>query len=283
VGALAGYLARKEFQDARGYRVVARNFYGVLHVRDDDRNDEFAERNLLHGTINHGNQLLSEAQRYVTTSYYSENSGVGRALRALQERGPVRYGDIGLGAGVLTNYGRKGDYLRVYEINPLVKKIDLEQFTFFTHSQADKEIMMGDARLTLENQPPQNFDLIAVDAFSSDAIPIHLLTREAFELYFKQMKPNGVLALHISNRYLDLQPVCAAGAEYMKRPATVVSDEGDGSSYLNSSTWVLVTSDADLFNASSFQGANTWKATVPAGFRAWTDDYSNIVQILSLK
>lgn len=263
--------------------MIERNFYGVLHVRDDDTGDEFAERNLLHGTINHGNQLLSEAMRYVTTSYYSEQSGVGRALRALQERGPIRYADIGLGAGVLSNYARKEDYLRIYEINPLVEQITMKEFSFFTHSQADKKILLGDARLTLQEQEPQNFDLIAVDAFSSDAIPIHLLTREAFALYAKQLKPNGVLALHISNRYLDLAPVCAAGAQYLKRPAMVVSDEGDGGSYLNSSTWVLVTADPTLLSSAPFNGANMYPPTVPATFKPWTDDYSNIVQILDFK
>jgi SAM-dependent methyltransferase len=282
VGLLAGYLGNKEYSERKGYRVVARNFYGVLHVRDDNAGEEFAERNLLHGTINHGNQLLAESQRHITTSYYAENSGVGRALRALQERGPVRYADIGLGAGVLANYGRQGDYLRIYEINPLVQSISLSEFTFFNQSAAaDKRILLGDARLTLEAQEPQNFDLIAVDAFSSDAIPIHLLTREAIQLYFRHLKPEGVLALHISNRYLDLQPVCAAGAEFVKRPAMVVSDEGEGLSYLNSSTWVLVTSDPNLLSAPSFQGANTWQAMTPPGFRPWTDDYSNVACVVS--
>jgi hypothetical protein len=275
-------LGRKEYQENSGYRLAVRNFYGSLHVRDDDSKNEFAERNLLHGTINHGNQLLGEGQRYVTTSYYSENSGVGRAIRALQERGPIRYGSIGLGAGVLSNYGRKGDYLRIYEINPLIEKIAQTEFTFFTHSPADKKIMMGDARLVMEKQEPQSFDLISVDAFSSDAIPIHLLTREAFQVYFKQLKPNGVLALHISNRYLDLAPVCAAGAKAMGRTATVVSDSGDGGSYLNSSTWVLVTSDQTIFESSPFQGADTSTPTIPPGFRPWTDDYSNLVQIIEL-
>jgi hypothetical protein len=284
VGILGGYLGRKENAERTGYKRIERNFYGVLHVRDDNTGDAFAERNLLHGTINHGTQLLAEERRYVTTSYYAENSGVGRALLALQARGPIRYADIGLGAGVLSNYARKEDYLRMYEINPIVPVISQSEFTFFPHSPSqDKKILMGDARLTMESQEPQNFDLIAVDAFSSDAIPIHLLTREAFALYFKQLKPNGVLALHISNRYLDLAPVCAAGAEYFKKPAMVVSDSGEGGSYLNSSTWVLVTSDPDLFNAPSFQGADMSAPKVPAGFRPWTDDYSNLVQILSLR
>jgi spermidine synthase len=282
VGVLAGYLGRKEYQDLKSYRLTVRNFYGALKVRDDDVGGEFAERNLLHGTINHGNQLLSESKRYTTTSYYGENSGLGRAIRALQERGPVRIGSIGLGAGVTTNYGRAGDYLRVYEINPLVEKIAQTEFTFFPHSAADKKIMMGDARLVLEAQESQQFDILAVDAFSSDAIPIHLLTREALALYFRHLKPNGVLALHISNRYLDLAPVCAAGAKFFNKKATVVADDGEGGSYLNSSTWVLVTSDTTLLDSATFQGANTYPAALPEKFRPWTDDYSNIVQILNL-
>jgi hypothetical protein len=282
VGALAGYLGRKEVQDLKGYRLTVRNFYGALKVRDDDVGTEFGERVLLHGTINHGNQLLTPEKRYITTSYYSENSGLGRAIRALQERGPVRIGSIGLGAGVTTNYGRQGDYLRVYEINPLVEKIAQTEFTFFPHSAADKKIMMGDARLVLESQQSQQFDILAVDAFSSDSIPVHLLTREAFALYFRQLKPNGVLALHISNRYLDLAPVCAAGAKAFDKKATVVADDGEGGSYLNSSTWVLVTSDTSLTDAPSFMGANMYPPNLPEKFRPWTDDYSNIWQILSL-
>jgi spermidine synthase len=282
VSALAVYLTRKEYEDLKGYHLVVRNFYGALKVRDDDPGTESAQRNLLHGTINHGNQLLAEDRRYTTTSYYGENSGLGRAIRALQERGPVRIGSIGLGAGVTTNYGRKGDYLRVYEINPLVEKIAQTEFSFYPHSPADKKILMGDARLTLEAQEPQNFDILSVDAFSSDSIPIHLLTREALELYFKHLKPNGVLALHISNRYLDLAPVCAAGAKYLNKTATVVSDDGEGGNYLNSSTWVLLTSDKSLTDSPAFIGANTYPPNLPEKFRPWTDDYSNIWQIVNL-
>ena len=147
--------------------------------------EDYAERTLLHGTINHGSQLLDPVLRYVTTSYYGKRSGVGRAMSALQARGPIRAGMIGLGAGVLSNYGRKGDYFRIYEINPLVERIAQTLFTFYPHSAADKAILMGDARLTLErqlaNEGPQNYDILAVDAFSSDAIPVHLLTREAIQ------------------------------------------------------------------------------------------------------
>jgi len=283
LGALSGYLVRHEFEKERGYRLIVRNFYGVLQVSDDDP-DPYAVRNLTHGTINHGSQLLAPALRYTTTSYYGENSGVGRSIRAIHELGPARIGSIGLGAGVLSNYGRPGDYLRIYEINPLVPGIAQTQFSFYPHSAAsDKAILMGDARLTLERQPPQNYDILSVDAFSSDAIPIHLLTREALALYFRHLKPDGILALHISNRYLDLAPVCSAGAAYFHKDARTVSDDGEGGSYLSSSTWVLVTSHPQWFDSSAFAGADIAPTPLKPGFRPWTDDYSNIVQILRLE
>ena len=283
---LAGSFVRQEKALHKNLVLRARNFYGPLEVRDDIPTEDYAERTLLHGTINHGSQLLDPVLRYVTTSYYGKRSGVGRALQTLQARGPIRAGFIGLGTGVLTNYGRSGDYIRVYEINPLIRKMSDTLFTFYKHTAAEKDILMGDARLTLERQlraGPQNYDLIAVDAFSSDAIPVHLLTREAIQLYFKHLKPNGVLALHISNRYLDLAPVCAAGAVAVNKPAMVVEDEATEASYFSSSTWVLVSSDPTVFESAYFKDAYMYDADVKKGFRPWTDDYSNLFQILNLK
>ncbi len=281
-GVLAGYLIRREHEETKDFRLMVRNFYGVLHVRDQHEN-EYAERELLHGTINHGEQVLNDKLRYIATSYYGVDSGVGRAIRAVQARGaPIRVGVIGLGAGVLSTYGREGDYYRIYEINPLVPVIAQTEFSFYPHSRADKQILMGDARLTLENQEPQNFDVLAVDAFSSDAIPIHLLTREALALYFHHLKPEGILALHVSNRYLDLIPVCERGAEFFHKQAMVVADDPE-ETYMSSSTWVLLTSDGNWFKTSSFANADIEPATAPKDFRAWTDDYSNVFQILKLK
>ena len=287
VGVLAGYFIRQERALSKNLVLQARNFYGPLEVRDDLPTEDYAQRTLLHGTIDHGSQLQDPVLRYVTTSYYAKRSGVGRAMGALREKGPIRAGVIGLGAGVLSNYGRKGDYFRIYEINPLVERIAQTLFTFYPHSAADKAILMGDARLTLERQlateGPQNYDILAVDAFSSDAIPVHLLTREAIQLYFRHLKPEGVLALHISNRYLDLKPVCEGGAASVGRQAWVVEDDGDEASYLSASTWVLVTSDLSLYKDKSFKDATISQYTAKKGFRPWTDDYSNLFQILDLK
>jgi spermidine synthase len=279
MGFLVGYLARTQHAETKGYRLMQRNFYGALTVRDEKENDYF-DRVLMHGTINHGEQVLNnETLRYVATSYYGIYSGIGRAIRAAQANGPVRVGVVGLGAGVLSTYGREGDYYRIYEINPLVEKIAQTEFSFFPHSRADKKILMGDARLTMERQEPQQFDVLAVDAFSSDAIPVHLLTREAAALYFHHLKPNGILALHVSNRYLDLIPVCARDAEALNKQAMSVSDEGDEANYLSASTWVLVTSDAGWFKTPAFEKADMEPAKAWAKFRAWTDDYSNVIQI----
>jgi hypothetical protein len=279
VAVLAGSLAREESLSSAGYRLLARNFYGVLRVRDDARG-VFPARVLLHGTITHGAQLLDEGLRYRATTYYGPDSGVGRALRALQARGPIRVGLIGLGAGVLSNYGRPGDVYRIYEINPLVERIAQTEFTFYAHSPADKRILLGDARLVLERQDAQQFDLLVVDAFSSDAIPVHLLTHEALALYFRHLRPDGVLALHVTNRYLDLVPVCARGARDFGRAAMVVEDQGDEAGYLSSSTYCLIASNPAWFQSASFATADIMPAVAPPGFRPWTDDYSNIVQIL---
>ena len=202
---------RHQYENEKGYRLIVRNFYGVLHVRDDDPAIRYALRTLTHGTINHGSQLLEPDLRYVTTSYYGETSGVGRAIRALRERGPVRIGSIGLGAGVLSNYGRAGDYLRIYEINPLVPGIAHDPVLVLSALRRRQGYPDGRraADAGTAGHAPE-FRFLSVDAFSSDAIPIHLLTREALALYFQHLKPDGILALHISNRYLDLAPVCAA-------------------------------------------------------------------------
>jgi hypothetical protein len=284
VGLLAGYLVRKEVADRQGYHLFARNFYGELRIRDDDAGQEYALRNLLHGTINHGSQRLNPEHRYEVNSYYAPSSGIGRTMAAKQGLGPVRYGVVGMGAGVMTGYCRAGDYVRVYEINPLVKSLsERGEFTFFSHCAGDKEVLMGDARLTMEAQQPPNYDVLVIDAFSSDAIPVHLLTKEVMQLYFKLLKPDGVLAVHISNRYLDLAPVCERGAEFVHKKATVVADDASDNTFANSTTWVLITSeDNTVFQNPSFEGANMYPAAAAPTFRGWTDDYSSILPILSL-
>ncbi len=276
---LAVSLGRQEYLNDTEYRLMARDFYGVLQVGDYD----FPHARILwNGTINHGSQPLDADSRYRATTYYGPNSGVGRALRALETRGPIRVGIVGLGAGVLSAYGRAGDVYRFYEINPLVEQIAQSQFTFYAHSPADKRILLGDARLVLESEESQQFDLLAVDAFSSDAIPIHLLTHEALAVYFRHLKPDGILAFHLSNRYLNLVPVVAREAQDFHKQATVVHDPGHDAPYLSASVWALLTSHPAWFRTPSFETAEIAQAVAPPRFRAWTDDYSDILQVLTL-
>ncbi len=280
---LMGQLFRSEMEDRRQSVLVQRSFYGVLSVQDDPLEFELARRYLIHGTISHGYQYLHEEWRRVPSSYFSKHSGVGLALSALQEAGPVRMGVVGLGVGVMSGYVRKGDYARLYEINPDVVDIADSYFTFLPAARqaGDVEVLLGDARLTLERQPPQQFDLLAIDAFSSDAIPTHLLTREAFELYFKHLKPNGVLAVHISNRFIDLVPVCARSAEYVHRSARVVRSISDGT--YDTSIWVVVTTNQELLARPEFQGSNTYDATAAESFPGWSDQYSSVWPLLRVR
>jgi hypothetical protein len=284
VVALSWFLAQAELIVRGENLLVRRNFYGVLRVRDEQVGEELGRRNLIHGTISHGYQFLDEPYRNVASAYFSPNSGVGRVLEAFEDRGPIRYGVIGLGAGILASYARSGDYVRLYEINPAVAIIADEMFTFLSQARndgADLEVLLGDARLTLERQPRQDFDVLAVDAFSSDAIPTHLLTREAMDVYFRHLKPDGVLAVHISNRYLDLAPVALRAAEHVGRSATVVRHASDGMSY--ASVWVLITSNRELLSHPQFFGADMRPAIADASFAGWTDRYGSLWPILTLR
>jgi spermidine synthase len=190
----------------------------------------------------------------------------------------VRVGVIGLGAGVTAAFGRAGDFFRFYEINPLDLSIANTWFTFLKDCPADHQVLLGDARITLERQPSQQFDVISVDAFTSDAVPVHLLTREAFQLYFRHLNPGGILAVQVTNRYLDLTPVVARNAQDLGKAAIEVFDDGKDADYLTPSDWVLITGSAAFWD-SLFRGSNIFPAIPRAGLRPWTDDYSNLVQI----
>jgi len=194
----------------------------------------------------------------------------------------VRVGTIGLGAGVVASYCRIGDVFRFYEINPEVLKIAQTRFTFLQDCRGKLDVLLGDARLTLEKQEPQDFDLLVVDAFSGDAIPIHLITREAFVEYFRHLDSNGILAIHVSNKYLDLVPVVARIAENLGKHAIAVYDTGAEGSYPSESDWVLVTSNAEIFDDKIFDADSVEDVETKAKVPLWTDNYSNVLQILDL-
>ena len=280
--ALAVYIGYYKHLDDQRFERSVRNYYGVLRVYDfEDNANQTGSRRLIHGTINHGTQLSDPEDRDTPTSYYGPKSGLGRAIRYFErERPSVRVGMIGLGAGVTAAYGRHGDFFRFYEINPLDLNIATAWFTFLKDCKADHQVLLGDARLTLEREPSQQFDVLGVDAFSSDAIPVHLLTREAFLLYFRHLNRGGILAVHVSNRYLALEPVAARNALDLGKAAIEVNDDGEDEDYLSESDWVLITSDRAPFTDSLFHASGIKPAQPRPGLRPWTDDYSNLIQIL---
>lgn len=277
--ALAAFVGMQIYKSTEDARLLVRNFYGALKVTDTGPpSDLDARRQLTHGTISHGEQYLNPIRRDWPTTYYGPNTGIGEAIRDKQKKGAVRIGVIGLGTGTVASYGRWGDYIRYYEINPLVEKIAHTQFTFVNDCKGKLDIAMGDARLSLEREQPENFDVLAVDAFSSDSIPVHLLTREAMQLYFRHLQPDGILAVHISNRYLDLEPVIEGEAKALGKTAREVDSDDDDATDVFAATWILLLSPPAQFD-SALVAASTplhSKKTV----RLWTDDYSNLFQIL---
>jgi hypothetical protein len=263
----------------KGARVMVRNFYGALKVKDSGpKSDLDATRSLTHGTINHGEQYLNPIRRDLPTTYYGPNTGVGLAIRDKNKSHAVRIGVIGLGTGTIAAYGRLGDLVHYYEINPVVLRLAHSQFSYLDDCRCQTEVTMGDARLSLEKEEPQNFDVLAVDAFSSDSIPVHLLTREAMQLYFRHLKPDGILAVHISNRYLDLQPVVRGEAQATGHLARLVDTEDDDSQDVFGATWILVANPSPGFDSEIME--NSTEIQSKRSVRLWTDDYSNLFQIL---
>jgi SAM-dependent methyltransferase len=278
---LAGYAARETWRQLRDSKVLVRNFYGALRV------DEFSDyhrkiRELNHGTIIHGIQFLNPLFRHEPTTYYAWDSGIGLAWRTLADKGPLRMGVIGLGAGTLAAYGRAGDTIRFYDINPAVIRIAKSQFTYLTDCPAHVDVALGDARLSLAREPSQQFDILVIDAFSGDSIPVHLLTREAFQIYWRHLKPEGVLAVHISNHYLNLAPVVQLAANESHKQAWQIDNDADDPAQIFTATYVLVSSRAGFFDQLLFRG-QLIAIQVPPSLRPWTDDYSNLWQVLKLK
>lgn len=280
VGACATY---DGFRNQRDVIVAKRSFYGVLRVKEyGTPGDESHLRRLVHGTIMHGEQYMSDARRRTPTTYYTESSGIAAAIHAKQGH-PVRVGVIGLGTGTIAAYGRPGDVYRFYDIDANVIRIAHDEFTFLSDSRARVETALGDARLTLEREPPEGFDVLAVDAFSSDAIPVHLITCEALQTYLRHMKPDGIVAFHVSNRFLDLIPVVARLAKELDLQAALIADDPedeDDTSFKSRSDWVLVSRGAAALEAPAIVAAGATPAADRPGWRTWTDDYSNLIQIL---
>jgi SAM-dependent methyltransferase len=279
--AVAGAAVYDGLRHQQDVRVATRSFYGVLRVKEyGEAGQQTHLRRLVHGTIMHGEQYMHEGQRRMLTTYYHDKSGIGAAIRSKQAR-PVRVGVIGLGTGTIAAYGRRGDLYRFYEIDSRVIQLAQTEFTYLADSEAKIELALGDARLTLEREAPQALDVLAVDAFSSDAIPVHLITREALGAYLRHLRAGGIVAFHVSNRFLELVPVVARLAKENGAHAVLVDDNPDEDDAMRStSDWVLVSRDAAALGHKEIAAAGAVPAEDRPDWRTWTDDYSNLVQIL---
>ncbi|MCC9606789.1 fused MFS/spermidine synthase [Blastopirellula sp. JC732] len=262
------------------YLVSRRNFYGVLHV-DDQASDGERRRMMFHGHIVHGFQFLDDKRRTEPTSYYAPETGVGIVLSELSaEDRPLRVGVVGLGAGTLAAYGKPGDTFRMYEINPEVVELAEDYFSYLKDSPAKVEIVLGDGRLSLEAETNQKFDLLVLDAFSGDAIPTHLLTREAFDIYRQRLAPNGVIAVHISNMHVDLRPVVEGLANDCDLQTLYFVAAPDVAHQKTGAHWVIATNNRALLASETIRRAVTIEPSQLVVDRLWTDDYSNLLNVL---
>ncbi|MCA9027328.1 MAG: fused MFS/spermidine synthase [Planctomycetaceae bacterium] len=270
-----GTLFVESITNYRNAVALVRNFYGVLEVEQDTIDNATVLR---HGQIIHGLQLHSGGMQQVPTTYYVRRSGIGRAIQVLQSRKQqLRVGLVGLGVGTLAAYGRPGDEFRFYEINPDVDWLAHEYFTFIDASPADVTTVLGDARLSLASESQQYFDLLVLDAFAGDAIPTHLLTREAFTEYLRHLNENGILAVHISNLHFDLRPVTDALSEAHQLASVTIAVPEHQNPVDPSSEWVLMAREKAVLDAEPLRH----DVPPPQPQRVlWTDSFSNLFQVL---
>ena len=266
-----------------------RNFYGTLSVKEENAGLETEKRILFHGDIVHGMQYTSKGRRNHPTTYYGLKSGLNYAIMRHPKRSarevnrdifqPMRIGAVGLGVGTVAAYGLPDDLIRFYEIDPDVKTVADKYFTYLENSLAQLEFDIGDARTLLESQAPKNFDVLILDAFSGDAIPVHLITSEAFQLYLRHLNDTGVLAIHVSNKFLDLKPLIIGLTKQAKRAIGLIPSKEDNTHGAFEADWILVAKDPSFFNDKEVQAALGPFPNYPE-FIVWTDDFSNLLELL---
>ncbi len=266
---------------------LSRDFYGALRVKHYGTG-QYEVHSLTHGVIMHGEQFVMPELANLPTTYYGPTSGLGRAMRMLHAAGgPITIGSIGLGTGTTAAWAQAGDRMRIYEIDPQVVRIARTRFHYLADSAGKIEVVLGDARLSLAGElaagrfanPAERFDVLAVDAFSSDAIPVHLMTREALAIYRQAIKPEGIIAFHISNRYLDLAPVLANLAADAGLRSYRIEDSPEDAYLYARTDWVLLTADTHLADDPAFDGASR-ELAADAKSRVWSDQFNNLLGIL---
>lgn len=274
-----GYFLYAQIKDdLTDTRRLMRNFYGTLYTvdsPDDDLHDRVRE--LYHGSIKHGEQYLSAERRREPTAYYGRSAGIGLAIANTNPHNK-KVGMIGVGAGTLAVYGQPGDTYRMYDINPQVFELARSEFSFIADSRASIESVLGDARLALEREPAQGFDVLAVDAFSGDSVPVHLITAEAMDVYLRHMKPDGIIAFHLTNRFLWLPPVVENIAKAKGLTVALIHDENDNP-LLRNTDWVLVARNPAVLAQPAIKARRSAIQGIP-GLGVWTDDFNNLFDVL---
>jgi Flp pilus assembly protein TadD len=253
-----------------------RSFFGVLRVADDPL---WNAHQLMHGSTCHGSQSIGQHEQHNPWAYYNREGPLGRIFQALLPHRPLAdIGVLGLGAGAIAAYGQPGERITFYEIDPAVERIarNPQYFTYLADSRAKVEVVLGDARLALVHGPPRNFDLLVLDVFSSDSVPIHLITREAIKIYLDRLTDHGLLAIHISSRYLNLKPILGRLAKDANLAARIgVDSYARGGIRRFASEWVVMARrQQDL---APFAEEAAWSVLRTDGGRVWTDDFSNVV------
>lgn len=267
---ISGYSSIKQWRD----------FYGVVTVKDR-KLEHTTQRFMLHGNIIHGVQYTSTEKRYKPTAYFGASSGVGIAMKQYQKKHKqMNVGVLGLGIGTLAVYGRPGDNYIFYEINPQVKDVAYNEFTYLSDSKAHVDVVLGDGRLSIEKEvaaKQPKFDMLVMDAFSDDAIPVHLVTKEAFAIYLDRIKPHGLIAVNISNNYVNLRPLLIHMAKYYDLSYAIIALRKPGDDELLSE-WVILTKDKSFVDAPAIARIRENKQHKTVSL--WTDDYSNLFQLL---
>jgi hypothetical protein len=276
----AGVIWFRAAPSQRGTTYRSRNFYGVLQINQmDDPQGKPLFNVLRHGRIVHGVQFVDPNLQRQPTGYYGPNSGPGVIMQSFPFR-PRKVGVIGLGTGTLALYGSSGDKFVFFELNPRVIDLARERFSFLNSSQASVEVIPGDARLTLEREESQHFDLLFLDAFNGDAVPVHLLTTEAFEIYRKHLDENGAIIVNVSNSFLRLDQLLVQLARRVNYQARLFVDDGRSTSAGTPSVWMLLTNNRALLDMPLVKQFGHEPRGVLGDVQPWTDDHTSLFEIL---
>lgn len=281
VGLTAIVVDRKPHAPGQRAVLSLRNFYGVLTIWDKDAADPAMHRLIMqHGTTFHGLQFISPAKRLWPTAYYGRRSGIGLVMQRLEPGRPRRVGVVGLGVGTIATYGKPGDVIRFYEINPQVVRLAKKWFSYLSSCRAAVDVVMGDARSSMASEQPQNYDVLVLDAFTSDSVPVHLLTSEAFDLYLKHLAPGGVIAAHVSTVHLDLQGVLWQQAMHHGLSAAWIQSAGNERMGTFTADWMLLSRSRNFLDTPAVRSAESKPRPAWNDLDLWTDERVNLLQIL---